>query len=160
MEKSCILDTMLLVNLIDTWHLEHLAWAVYNGALHVGNSPELLGEHQWCTELAGIFQHIYMGHNKTVHCPPYTLVSWDCQQRTDMVCEERRQNTACGRHGGHRAREQGSRSCSRHHSKTPSQKGWTRFTHSPPPTHCCQGTLVLGNSFSQAWTPHPSSPQL
>ena len=120
---------MPLVDLNDTHHLERLAWDVYDGALHVGNHPELPGECQLCTMLAGIFQHIYKGHNKTAHCPPYTLASWDCQQRTDMVCEERRQNTTCG---GCRAREQGSRSSSRCHSKTPSQKGWTRFTHGSP----------------------------
>ena len=133
-EKSHVLDAMLLVNLNDTWHLERLTWAVYNGALHVGNHPELLGECQWCTMLVGIFQHIYKGHDETAHCPPYTLVSWDCQQRTDVVCQECRQNTMHGRHnGGCRARGQGLRSGSRHHSKTPSRKGWTRFTHGSPP---------------------------
>ena len=69
-EKSHMPDTMLLVNLNDTRHLECLAWTVYNGALHVGNCPELLGEHQWCTMFAGIFQHIYKGHDETAHCPP------------------------------------------------------------------------------------------
>ena len=129
-----MLDAMPLVNLNDTQHLERLAWAVYNGTLCVGNHPELSGEHQWCTVLAGIFQHIHKGYDKTAHCLPYTLVSWDCQQRTDMVCEERRQNTAHGKHdGGCRARGQGLRSSSRHHSKTPSQKGWTRFTCGSPP---------------------------
>ena len=112
---------MPLVNLNDTRHLEHLVLAVYNGALCVRNHPDLPGECQWCTVLAGIFQHIYRGHDKTAHCPPYTLASWDCQQRTDVVCEE------C------RARGQGLRSGSRHCSKTPSQKGWTRFTHGSPP---------------------------
>ena len=120
-EKSHMPDAMPLVNLNDTQHLECLAWAVYGRALHVGNRPELLGECQWCTVLAGIFQHIYKGQDETAHCPPYTLASWDCQHRTDMVCEEHRQNTACGGHnGGPRARGQGSRSGSRHHSKTPS----------------------------------------
>ena len=89
-EKSCMLDAMPLVNLDDTQHLEHLTWVFYNGALHVGNHPELPGEHQWCTVLAGIFQPIYKGCNETAHCLPYTLVSWDCQQRTDVVCEEHR----------------------------------------------------------------------
>ena len=114
-------DTMPLVNLNDTRHLEHLAWAVYNRALCVGNCPELRGECQWCTVLAGIFQHIYKGRNKTAHCLPYTLVSWNCQQRTDVVCEECRQNTTRGGHdGGHRARGQGLRSGPRRRSKTPS----------------------------------------
>ena len=125
---------MPLVNLNDTQHPECLTWAVYDGALHVGNHPELPGECQWCTMLAGIFQHIYKGRDETAHCPPYTLASWDCQQRTDVVCEERRQNIVCGRQdGGCRARGQGLGSGSRHHSKTPSQEGWTRFTCSSPP---------------------------
>ena len=64
------------------------------------------------------------------------MASWDCQQRTDVVCE---QNTTCGGHdGGHRARGQGSRNGFRCHSKTPSQKGWTRFTRGSPPN-----TLLL-----------------
>ena len=133
-EKSGMLDIMLLVNLNDTWHLKCLAWAVYDRALHVGNCPQLPGEHQWCTVLSGIFKHIYKGCDETAHCPLYTLVSWNCQQRTDVVCEEHRQNTTCGRHnGGCRARGQGLRSGSRYHSKTPSRKGWTRFTHGSPP---------------------------
>ena len=133
-EKSRMPDAMLLVNLNDTRHLKCLTWAVYNGALLVGNHPELPGECQWCTVLAGIFQHIYKGHNETAHCAPYTLASWDCQQRTEVVCEERRQNaTHCRHDGGCRARGQRLRSGSRHHSKTPSQKGWTRYTCSSPP---------------------------
>ena len=144
-----MLDAMPSVNLNDTWHLECLAWAVYNGALHVGNCPEVPGECQWCTVLAGIFQHIYKGCNKTAHCLPYTLASWDCQQRTEVVCEECRQNTTCGRHdGGCRARRQGSRSGSRHHSKTPSQKGWIRCTHGSPPNTLPSWYPGVGKLFS------------
>ena len=127
-------DALPLVNLKDTRHLKHLTWAVYNGALHVGSHPGLLGEHQWYTVLAGIFKHIYKGHNETAHCLPYTLVLWDCKQRTEVVCEECRQNTVCcGHDDGHRARGQRLRSSSRHHSKMPCQKGWTRYTCSSPP---------------------------
>ena len=161
LEKSHVPDTMPLVNLNDAQHLEHLTWAVYDGALHVGNCPELLGECQCCTVLAGIFQHIYKGHDKTAHCWPYTLASWDCQQRTEVVCEECRQNITHGRHnGGRRARGQGSRSSFRHHSKSPSQKGWTRFTHGSPSNTPPLRYPSAGNSFPQARTPHPSSPQL
>ena len=125
---------MPLVNLNDTRHLECLAWAVYDRALHVGSCPELPGECQWCTMLAGIFKHIYKGRDETAHCPPYTLVSWDCQQRSEVVCEEHRQNAIHCRHDdGHRARGQRLRSSSRHHSKMPSQKGWTRYTCCSPP---------------------------
>ena len=140
---------MLLVNLNDTWHLEHLPWAVYNGALHVGNCPELPRECQWWTLLAGIFQHIYKGHDKTAHCPPYTLASWDCQQRAEVVCEECRQNTTCGGHdGGCRARGQGLRSGSRHHSKTSSQKGRTRYTQGSPPNTPPSRYPGVGELFS------------
>ena len=126
-------DTLPIVNLKHTCHLECLAWAVYNRALHVRSHPELL-EHQWYTVLAGIFKHIYKGHDETAHCPPYTLASWDCQQRTEVVYEKCRQNATCCRHDdGHRARGQRSRSGSRCHSKTPCQKGWTRYTCGSPP---------------------------
>ena len=47
------------MNLSDTCHLECLTWAFYEGALLVGSGPELPGDHQWCTVLAGIFKHIY-----------------------------------------------------------------------------------------------------
>ena len=120
-EKSGMADAMPLVNLNDTRHLERLTWAVYNGALSVGNCSELLEECQWCTMLAGIFKHIYKGHKETARCPPYTLASWDCQQRTEVVCEEHRQNAMhCGHDDGCRARGQRSRSSSRHCSKMPS----------------------------------------
>ena len=104
-EKSGMLDALPLVSLKDTHHLECLAWAVYDGALHVGSCPEPPGECQWCTVLAGIFKHIYKGCNEMAHCPPYTLVSWDCQQRMEVACKERRQNAPCyGHNDGRRAR--------------------------------------------------------
>ena len=100
----------------------------------MGSHPELLGECQWCTVLAGIFKHINGGDDETAHCPPFTLVSWDCQQRTEVVCQECRQNAAhCGHDDGHRSRGQRLRSGSRHHSKMPSRKGWTRYTCCSPP---------------------------
>ena len=120
-EKSGMPDTLLLVNLKNTCHLEHLTWAVYDRALHVGSDPELLGECQWCTVLAGIFKHIYMGRDEMAHCLPYTFASWDCQQRTEVVCEECRQNAMHCRHDDERrARAWRLRSGSRHHSKMPS----------------------------------------
>ena len=80
------------------------------------------------------FQAIYKGHDKMAHCSPYTLVSWDCQHRTEVACEEHRQNALhCEHNDGCRARAWRSRSSSRHHSKMPSQKGWTRYTCSSPP---------------------------
>ena len=55
-------DVMPLVNLNDTHHLECLTWAVYDRTLLVGSHLKLLGEHQWCTVLTGIFKHIYIAH--------------------------------------------------------------------------------------------------
>ena len=119
-EKIGMPDALPLVNLKDTRHLERLAWAVYDGALLLGSCPELLGERQWCTVLAGVFKHIYKGCNEMTHCLPYTLASWDCQQRTEVACEEHRQNALCwGHDDGRRARTQRLRSSSRHHSKMP-----------------------------------------
>ena len=87
-EKQGMPDATSLINLNEAHHLEHIAWAIYNGALLVGSQPELPEDHQWCTVLASIFKHIYRGHNDVAHCPPYTLASWDCQQRTEGLCEE------------------------------------------------------------------------
>ena len=51
--------TLALLNVDDARHLEHLTWAVYDGALLVSAWPELLGDHPWCTVLAGLHKHIY-----------------------------------------------------------------------------------------------------
>ena len=117
-EKHGVPDAMSQVNINDICHLECLAWAVYNRALLVGSQSELPGDHQWCIMLAGIFKHIYWGRNKTAHCPPHTLALWDCQQRTEVLCKERRRGAAWCRHkGGPRAMRQRSRSSSRHCSR-------------------------------------------
>ena len=146
-EKSSVLDALALMNLKDTSHLEHLTWAVYD-SMYVGSHPELPGECQWCTVLAGIFKHINKGCDETAHCPPYTLVC-DCQQRTEVVCEKHRQNATCCRHNdGQRARGQRSRSGSRCHSKTPSQKGWMRYTCGSPPNTLPLRYHCVGELFS------------
>ena len=120
-EKTGRPDSLPLVNLKDTHHLECLTWAVYDGALLVGSHPELPRECQWCTVLAGIFKHIYKGCSEMVHCQPYTLASWDCQQRMEVACEECRQNSLRCRHNdGCRARAQRSISGSKCCSKMPS----------------------------------------
>ena len=147
-------DAVSRVNLNDTCHLQHLTWAIYNGALLVGSQPELPGDHQWCTMLAGIFKHIYRGCDETVHCPPYTLALWDCQQRTEVICKERRQGAAwCGHNNGCRARRWRSRGGSRHHSRMPSQMGWPRYTCCSPPNTPLLRYHSPGEPFS------PSSPQ-
>ena len=80
-------DALSLLNINDACHLKHLVWVVYDGTLLVGRQPELPGDHQWCTVLADTFKHIYRGHNDVAHCPPYTLALWDCQERTEVLCQ-------------------------------------------------------------------------
>ena len=89
-EKKGVLDALSLLNVNDAHHLERLAWAVYDGALLVGEQPELPGNHPWCTVLAGLYRHIYRGHEDMAHCLPYTLASWDCQKRVEVLCQEGR----------------------------------------------------------------------
>ena len=69
-EQRGVPDALALLNTEDAQHLEHLAWAVYDGALLVGPWP-------WCTVLVGLQRHIYRGHEDAAHCPPQTLGSWD-----------------------------------------------------------------------------------
>ena len=79
-KKTGVPDTLALLNVNDIRHLEHLVWAVYDGALLVGPQPELLGDRSWCTVLAGLHKHIYRGRNDAANCLPQTLGSWDCQE--------------------------------------------------------------------------------
>ena len=69
----------------DTHHLKCLMWAVYDGALLVGRRPELPRNCQWCTVLVGLYKHIYWGCDDVAHCLPYTLASWDCQEKTEAL---------------------------------------------------------------------------
>ena len=86
LEKKGMPDALSLPNVNDGCHLECLTWAVYDGALLVGEQPELPGNHQWCTVMDSLYKHIYRDHNDTAHCLPYTLASWDCQERTEALC--------------------------------------------------------------------------
>ena len=74
-EKKGMPDALSLLNINDICHLEHLTWAVYDGALLVGRRPELPRNRQWCTVLVGPYRHIYWGHDDMAHCPLYTLAS-------------------------------------------------------------------------------------
>ena len=89
-EKHGMPDAMSQISLNNTRHLECLAWAIYDGALLIGSRAQLPGNHQWCTVLVGIFKHIYRGCSDAAHCLPYMLALWDCQQRTEVLCEEQR----------------------------------------------------------------------
>ena len=86
LEKKGMPDALSLWNVNNACHLECLMWVVYDGALLVGKRPELPGNHQWCTVLVGLYRHIYWGHDDVAHCPPYTLASWDYQERTKALC--------------------------------------------------------------------------
>ena len=70
-------DALSLLNVNDACHLEHLMWAVYDGALLVSGWPELPGNCLWCTVLASLYKHIYRGCKDVLiarhtHWPPGT----------------------------------------------------------------------------------------
>ena len=134
-------DALSLLNINDTRHLECLAWAVYDGALLVGRQPELPGDRQWCTVLAGTFKHIYRGHDDVAHCPPYTLASWDCQERTEALHQEGKLGTAWSSHKRASRSRRRSRSGSRCCSQMPGLRDRSRHSccsppNTPPRCHC------------------------
>ena len=83
LEKTGVPDALALLNVDDARHLEHLVWAVYDGALLVGTWSKLPGDHPWCMVLASLHKHIYRGRDDVAHCPPHTLGSWNCQERIE-----------------------------------------------------------------------------
>ena len=93
-EKKGMPDALSLLNVNDTCHLERLVWTVYDGALLVGRQPELPGNCQFCTVLVGLYKHIYRGRGDMAHCLPYTLASWDCQERTEVLSGEGKLDSA------------------------------------------------------------------
>ena len=129
LEKYGVPDALSLLNIKDAHHLEHLAWVVYDGALLVGRQPELPRDHQWCTILAGTFKHIYRGCNDAAHCPPYTLASWDCKERTEVLHQEGKLGAAWSGHKRASRSRRRSRSSSRHCSRIP---GLTRHAAKVP----------------------------
>ena len=132
-KKKGMPDSLSLLNVNNTCHLERLMWAVYDGALLVGLWPKLPGNHPWCTVLAGLYKHIYRGCNDMVHCLPYTLASWDCQEWTEALHQEGRLSSVwSGQWRASRARRR-SRSSSRCHSWTLTQGGWSRHSCGLPP---------------------------
>ena len=134
-------DALSLLNVNDTCHFKCLVWVVYDGALLVGRQPELPRNHQWCTVLADLYKHIYRGHNDAAHCLPYTLASWDCQERTEVLCQEGKLGSVqSGQWRASRPRRR-SRSSSRHCSRTPALRDWSRHScclppNMPPRCHC------------------------
>ena len=111
-------------------------WAVYDGALLVGRLPELPGDCQWCT-----FKHIYRGRDDAVYCPLYTLASWDCQERTEVLRWEGRLGAVWSGHKRASRSRRRSRSSSRCHSRMPGLIDWSRHSccsppNTPPRCHC------------------------
>ena len=146
-------DALSLLNLNDACHLECLVWVVYDGAWLVGRQPELPRECQWCTVLAGTFKHIYMGCDDEADCPPYTLALWDCQQRTEVLCQEGRQGTVQSSHkNAPRARRRRSRSSCRCHSRMLSCRDWSGYSccsaaNMPLRCHCREPLSPSSNTM-------------
>ena len=128
-----MLDALSLLNVNDTRHLKPLAWVVYDGALLVGKWPELPGNHQWCTVLAGLYKHIYRGPDDMAHCLPHTLASWDCQERTKVLCQEGKLGSARSGHRRAPRPRRRSRSSSRCHSRMLALRDWTGHSCCSPP---------------------------
>ena len=92
--------------------------------------------------------HIYRGHEDAVHCLPYMLASWDCQERVEVLCQEGRLGSMwSGQRRASRPRRR-SRSSSRCHSRTPAQGDWSGHSCSSSPnmpSRChCGAPLSLG----------------
>ena len=123
-------------------------WAVYDRALLVGRQPELPRNCQWCTMLVGLYNHIYRGHDDAAHCPPYTLASWDCQERTKALHREGKLGSAWSGHKRASRPRRRSRSSSRHCSRMLALRDWSRHSCCSPPNtlpRCyCRGPLSLG----------------
>ena len=84
-ERTGMPNALSLLNMNDACHLERLMWPVYDGALLVGGPPKLPGNRPWCTVLAGLYKHIYRGHEDTAHCLSHMLASWNCQERIEAL---------------------------------------------------------------------------
>ena len=114
-------DTLSLINVNDVCHLEHLAWAISNGALVMGRRSELAGNLPWWAVLASFYKHIYRGCEEVAHCLPCTLASWDCKERVEALHHKGWLDAEQSRQW-QRSRSQGrSISGSHHHSHTPAQ---------------------------------------
>ena len=139
-EKTGLTDALSLLNVNDTCHLECLTWVVYDGALLVGGQPELPGNCQWCTVLAGLYKHIYRRRDDMAHCLLYTLASWDCKERTDALHQGGKLSSAWN--GQWRAcRPRRSRSSSKCHFRMPALRDWSGHSCCSPPNmlpkcHC------------------------
>ena len=106
--------------------------------------------------LAGLYKHIYRGCNDAAHCLPYTLASWDCQERTEALHQEEKLGSVWSGHKKASRPRRRSRSSSRHHSRTLALRDWSGHSccsppNMPPRCHC-------GEPLFRVQTPCPSSP--
>ena len=97
--------------------------------------------------LAGLYRHIYWDCDDVAHCPPYTLASWDCQERTKVLCQEGKLGSAQSGHRRASRSRRGSRSSSRHHSRMPALRDWSGHS-------CCS----LPNMLQRCHCGEPLSP--
>ena len=144
-------DALSLLNINDACHLKRLTSTVYDGALLVGRQPELPGDCQWCTILVGTYKHIYRGYDDAAHCPPYTLASWDCQERTEVLRWEGKLGAAWSGHKRASRSRRRSRSSSRHHSRMPGLRDWSGHSccspsNMPSRCHCGQPLSPSANT--------------
>ena len=168
-EKTSMPDALALLNVNDACHLKYLTWAVYDKVLLVGGQPKLPGNCPWCMVLAGLYKHIYRGHEDAAHCPPHTLASWDSQERIEVLCRGGRLSSMWGSQRGASRPWRRSRSSSRCHSQTLAQGDRNGCSHSSSPCtplRChCRATLSPDantmpklasavNVLSHAWSSH------
>ena len=107
--------------------------------------------------LADLYRHIYWGHNDATHCPPYTLASWDCQERTEVLHREKKLGSVWSGHKRASRSRRRSRSSSRCCSRTLALRDWSGNS-------CCSLLNMLlrchcREPLSLEPIPHPSSPQ-
>ena len=73
-------DAMSRVVLGDLAGLEKLVWAIFDGALATGASPELGPDESWERVVHGIFDKlVYIGRNPSDQCPAITMGAKDLQ---------------------------------------------------------------------------------
>ena len=74
-------DAMSCIVSGDLAGLERLAWAIFDGALATGDSPELGPNESWKWVVRGIFNKlVYIGRNPSDRCPMITMGAKDMQE--------------------------------------------------------------------------------
>ena len=97
--------------------------------------------------LAGLYRHIYWGCDDAAHCPLYTLASWDCQEKTEVLHHKGKLGSVWSGHKRASRSRRRSRSSSRCHSRTPALRDWSGHS-------CC----LLPNMPLRCYCGEPLSP--